>query len=90
MKRLRGGVISQLETVFGKVVPPELFTPFEERERLYTRRHTFWAFIGQVLGVSFACGLNLYLTVAALGLLSRLGVGQPLPPGAPISRCASL
>ena len=28
----------------------ELFTPFEGRERLFTRRHTFWAFIGQVLG----------------------------------------
>lgn len=37
--------------------------------------------IGQILGVSFACGLNLYVTVAALGLLSRLGVIQTLPPG---------
>lgn len=37
--------------------------------------------LGQVLGVSFACGLNLYLTVAALGLLSRIGVIQALPPG---------
>ncbi len=37
--------------------------------------------IGQILGVSFACGLNLYLTVAALGLLSRFGVLEGLPPG---------
>ena len=37
--------------------------------------------LGQVLGVSFACGLNLYLTVAALGILSRVGVLQSLPPG---------
>ncbi len=36
--------------------------------------------VGQILGVSFASGLNLYLTVAALGLLSRLGV-LDLPPG---------
>ena len=33
------------------------------------------------MGVSFACGLNLYITVAALGLLSRLGVIEGLPPG---------
>lgn len=37
--------------------------------------------LGQVLGVSFACGLNLYLTVAALGVLSRFGVITSLPPG---------
>lgn len=37
--------------------------------------------IGQLLGVSFACGLNLYATVAALGLLSRMGLVQDLPPG---------
>lgn len=36
--------------------------------------------LGQVLGVAFACGLNLYLTVAALGLLSRVGLID-LPPG---------
>lgn len=37
--------------------------------------------LGQILGVSFACGLNLYLTVAALGLLSRLDIIDGLPPG---------
>lgn len=37
--------------------------------------------IGQILGVSFACGLNLYLTVAALGLLSRFDIITGLPPG---------
>ncbi len=37
--------------------------------------------IGQILGVSFACGLNLYLTVAALGLLSRFDIITSLPPG---------
>lgn len=36
--------------------------------------------IGHILGVSFACGLNLYLTVAALGILSRIGFVD-LPPG---------
>jgi hypothetical protein len=36
--------------------------------------------VGQLLGVSFACGLNLYATVAALGLFSRMGVIQDLPP----------
>lgn len=36
--------------------------------------------IGQILGISFACGLNLYLTVAALGLLSRVGLVE-LPTG---------
>lgn len=37
--------------------------------------------VGQILGVAFACGLNLYLTVAALGILSRVGLLQGLPPG---------
>lgn len=36
--------------------------------------------IGQLLGISFACGLNLYATIAALGLLSRIGLIQELPP----------
>jgi hypothetical protein len=36
--------------------------------------------IGQLLGVSFACGLNLYATVAALGIFSRIGLFQELPP----------
>jgi hypothetical protein len=36
--------------------------------------------LGQVLGTSIACGLNLYLTVAALGILSRVGV-LDVPPG---------
>jgi hypothetical protein len=35
--------------------------------------------VGQLLGVSFACGLNLYATVAALGIFSRIGVIQDLP-----------
>lgn len=37
--------------------------------------------LGQILGVSFACGLNLYLTVASLGVLSRIGLIETLPPG---------
>ncbi|NIP80827.1 MAG: DUF4126 family protein [Gemmatimonadetes bacterium] len=36
--------------------------------------------LGQILGVAFACGLNLYGTVAALGLLSRLDIIQ-VPAG---------
>jgi hypothetical protein len=36
---------------------------------------------GQVVGVAFACGLNLYATVAALGILSRLGLTLGLPVG---------
>lgn len=36
---------------------------------------------GQVVGVAFACGLNLYATVAALGILSRLGLAIGLPVG---------
>jgi Domain of unknown function (DUF4126) len=37
--------------------------------------------LGQLLGMSFACGLNLYVTVAALGILSRFGLIDGLPPG---------
>lgn len=37
--------------------------------------------LGQLLGVSFACGLNLYLTVATIGILSRFDVLTDLPPG---------
>ena len=37
--------------------------------------------VGQLLGLSFACALNLYLTVAALGLLSRYGLIRDLPVG---------
>jgi len=36
---------------------------------------------GQLLGTAFACGLNLYATVALLGLASRFGWVPDLPPG---------
>lgn len=36
---------------------------------------------GQLLGIAFAAGLNLYATVAVLGTASRLGLVPPLPPG---------
>lgn len=36
---------------------------------------------GQIAGVAFACGLNLYATVAVLGILSRVGLIQGLPTG---------
>lgn len=39
------------------------------------------ALLGQILGLSFACGLNLYLAVAALGILSRTGIIDGIPPG---------
>ena len=35
---------------------------------------------GQLAGIAFACGLDLYITVAALGILSRTGL-VALPPG---------
>lgn len=37
--------------------------------------------LGQVLGLGFASGLNLYATVALLGLASRLALIPPLPVG---------
>jgi hypothetical protein len=36
---------------------------------------------GQLLGTAFACGLNLYATVALIGLASRLDWIVELPPG---------
>jgi hypothetical protein len=36
---------------------------------------------GQLLGFAFACGLNLYATVALVGMASRLGLVTDLPPG---------
>jgi hypothetical protein len=36
--------------------------------------------LGQILGIAFASGLNIYATVAALGILSRIGVIHELPP----------
>lgn len=36
---------------------------------------------GQLAGLAFACGLNLYLTVATLGILFRLGLTPQLPTG---------
>lgn len=36
---------------------------------------------GQLAGLAFACGLNLYLTVAALGILYRFGLLPQLPAG---------
>jgi hypothetical protein len=36
---------------------------------------------GQLLGIAFACGLNLYATVALLGLSARLGLVAELPVG---------
>jgi hypothetical protein len=41
--------------------------------------------IGLMLGTSFAAGLNLYATVATLGLLDRFGVVSLPPPLAPLS-----
>ena len=36
---------------------------------------------GRLLAIAFASGLNVYATVAVLGLASRLGWGPTLPPG---------
>ncbi|HEX6134291.1 MAG TPA: DUF4126 domain-containing protein [Longimicrobiales bacterium] len=36
---------------------------------------------GQLLGTAFACGLNLYATIALLGIVSRLDQVSVLPPG---------
>ncbi|HSH46829.1 MAG TPA: DUF4126 domain-containing protein [Longimicrobiales bacterium] len=36
--------------------------------------------MAQILGISFASGLNLYATVAALGIAARIGIAD-LPPG---------
>lgn len=36
---------------------------------------------GQVAGLAFACGLNIYLTVATLGILYRVGLVPQLPIG---------
>lgn len=36
---------------------------------------------GQIAGIAFASGLNLYATVAVLGILSRVGLLHGLPPG---------
>lgn len=36
---------------------------------------------GQLAGTAFACGLNLYATVAVLGILARFGILRDLPPG---------
>jgi hypothetical protein len=36
---------------------------------------------GQLLAIAFACGLNLYATVAILALASRLGLVAALPHG---------
>lgn len=36
---------------------------------------------GQLAGLAFACGLDLYLTVALVGILARVGVLTALPPG---------
>ena len=41
--------------------------------------------IGLALGASFAAGLNLYATVATLGLLQRLGVVTLPPPLQPLA-----
>ena len=37
--------------------------------------------VGRILAIAFASGLNVYATVAVLGLASRLGWGPTLPPG---------
>src|SRR5690606_3857303 len=37
--------------------------------------------VGRILAIAFASGLNVYVTVAVLGLASRLGWGPTLPPG---------
>jgi len=37
--------------------------------------------VGQTLGLSFACGLNLYATVVVLGVLSRFHLAAGMPAG---------
>jgi hypothetical protein len=37
--------------------------------------------IGQLLGAAFACGLNLYATIAVIGLSARFDLLAELPPG---------
>lgn len=62
--------------------------PFTEPPR-YVQRHAEGnelitaplVILGQVFAASFAAGLNLYLTVALVGLTSRLGLIPSLPPG---------
>jgi hypothetical protein len=41
----------------------------------------FAVIAGQLLGTAFACGLNLYATIALMGLGTRLGWITTLPPG---------
>jgi len=50
LQRARNSSASQLESLFGEVVPADELDRFSIRKRRYCQRNTFWAYVGQILG----------------------------------------
>jgi hypothetical protein len=72
LRHLRQASLSQIEEVFAAWIPPELFpiTPSgpNSRDRRFTQRVTFWAFLTQVLSPGCACREILRKIQAAVAL----------------------
>lgn len=73
---LRGASLSQLDAFFAPFLPPHLLSPADDgpnsRERIYSLRRTFWAFLSQTLKPHTSCN-EVALQVVALAGLSDPG-----------------
>lgn len=73
---LRGASLSQLDAFFAPFLPPQLLSQADDgpnsRERIYSLRRTFWAFLSQTLKPNTSCN-EMALQVVALAGLSDPG-----------------
>lgn len=74
--RLRRPCLMRLEQLFGHLIPPGLLAPTDEgansRDRVYSKRRTFWGFLYQVLNPGCSCR-SVVRQVRVLFRLHRLG-----------------
>lgn len=80
LQQVRQNRLFQLEHLFGQLLPPGLLAPTEEgpnsRERVFSRRRTFWNFLYQVLHPGCPCRKVVHHT-RAFFRLHRLGHVDP-------------
>ena len=81
LQQVRQAPLFQLEHLFGQFLPPGLLAPTDEgpnsRERVFSRRRTFWGFLYQILHPGCPCRKVVDHT-RAFFKLHRLG---PVDPG---------
>jgi Transposase DDE domain len=80
-RSLRHQPLPHLEKLFAQLLPPGLLAPADDgpnsRERIYSSRRTFWAFLWQVLNPGAPCSE----AVRQIQALFCLAADQPVNPG---------